>query len=111
MAIADVSAAYEDPIRAFLKGLEDVMGRDGGRAHHPDVPHVGRILKAAHSGKIGAGVCAPVAKERQDSWFELHHGKPSLRVTVSRRKFLRNVELQNPNAKRMSNAKAQMIVI
>jgi hypothetical protein len=73
MAIADVSAAHEDPIRTFLKGLEDVMGRDSGGAHHPDVPHVGRILEAAHSGKIGAGVSAPVAKESEDPWFKFRH--------------------------------------
>jgi hypothetical protein len=61
MTVADVSAAYQDAIRAFLKGLQDEVGRNAPGTHHPDNPDIGRILDAADPGKVSAGVCAPVA--------------------------------------------------
>jgi hypothetical protein len=64
MAVADVSAAHKDPIRALLEGLEDVMRRDGGGAHDANVPDVGRILESAYAGEVRPGIGAPIAEER-----------------------------------------------
>ena len=63
MAIADVAAPHEDPVGAFLEGPDEEVGRDPGRAHHPDVASIGRILDTRRSGQIGSSIAAPVAKE------------------------------------------------
>ena len=64
MAVADVSAAHQDAVSPFLERLQDEVGGDPPRTHHPDDPDIGRVLDTAYPGKIRACVCAPVAAKR-----------------------------------------------
>ena len=71
MAVARRMAARDDhPVGAFDERLEDELGIDAARAHHADDVHVRRLLHAAHAGRVGGRVGAPVAQKPNDSGFE-----------------------------------------
>jgi hypothetical protein len=77
MAVADMSPRHQDPVGALLKGLEDEIGIDPSGTHHPDNPHVGRVLKTAHACKIRSRIGAPVAGKGNDLWAKfLRHNTP-----------------------------------
>ena len=78
MAIADVSAAHKNAVSTFLESLENVVRRYGGRAHHPNVTDVGRVLQPTDSRQVSPGISAPVAEKRQNFRFESCHIKHSL---------------------------------
>ena len=78
MAIANVSAAYKNAVSTLLESLENVVRGYSGRAHHPDVTDVGRVLQTADSRQIRPGISAPVAEKRQNFRFECCHIKHSL---------------------------------
>jgi hypothetical protein len=71
MAVADVSAAYQNPVGPLLKGLEDEVRRDPARTHYPNHPDIGRILHPTDTGEIGASIGTPVTTESNDFGFKL----------------------------------------
>jgi len=71
MAVTDVSPAHKDAVSAFLESLQDLVRPNGSRTEGPNGPQVGRILQAAHPGKVCTRVRAPVTQESDDNWFEL----------------------------------------
>jgi hypothetical protein len=71
MAVADVSAAYQNPVGPLLKGLEDKVRRDPARTHYPNHPDIGWILHPTDTGEIGAGIGTPVTTESNDFGFKL----------------------------------------
>lgn len=70
MAFAKMSAAGKDAVRSVDKTFHKENRVDAARAHHPDDPHVSRILKTGHTGSISGGIATPVAEETQDLRFE-----------------------------------------
>jgi hypothetical protein len=76
MAIPDVSPSHQDPVCPALKSLQHMVRRNSGRAHDPDGPEVGGVLKPAHSCQIRRTVSTPVAEKGEDSGFKrsLVHG-------------------------------------
>ncbi len=71
MAVSDVSTAYKDAVRAFLKSFQYLVRSHRCGTQSPDGPHIWRILKSTDSGKISAGVCAPIAQKTKDYRFKL----------------------------------------
>ena len=61
MTVTDVSPGHQNPISTHLKCLEDEIGIDTSGTHHADNPHIGRILKTAHTRQISSRIGAPVA--------------------------------------------------
>ena len=70
MAFAKMSAAGKDAVRSVDKTFHKENRVDAARAHHPDDPHMGWILKTGHTGSISGGIATPVAEETQDLRFE-----------------------------------------
>jgi hypothetical protein len=70
MTVADVSPSHQHAVGAGFKGLQNKVGIDPARTHHPDNPHIGRILKPAHPRKISSGIGAPVARKRNNFRFK-----------------------------------------
>jgi len=70
MAIPDVSPSHQDPVCSALKSLQHVVRRNSGRAHDPDGPEVGGVLKPAHPRQIRRAVSTPVAEKGEDSGFK-----------------------------------------
>ena len=70
MAVADVSAAYQNPVGPLLKGLEDEVRRDPARTHYPNHPDIVRILHPTNTGQICAGIGAPVTAEGDNFRFK-----------------------------------------
>jgi hypothetical protein len=64
MAVADMSPAHKDRVGTALERPQNVVRRDGGRAHDSDGPDIGRVLQAADTRKVGCAVSAPVAHKR-----------------------------------------------
>jgi hypothetical protein len=71
MAIAEMSPRPHHAVCAFFKCPEYMRRADPAGTHHPDKPHVSRILHPAHPGSIRSGIRAPVAGEDDDSWVEI----------------------------------------
>jgi len=74
MAISDVSAAYEDAIRTFLKRFQNLMWPDGRGAKGSYGPQIRGILQTADSGKVRARISAPVAQKADYGRFKLFVG-------------------------------------
>ena len=70
VALTGMAADHQHAVGALLKGPNDVVGRHRSRAHHPDRAHVGRVLKAADTRQIGAGIAAPLAEKGDDPRFK-----------------------------------------
>jgi hypothetical protein len=66
VAIADVSPGPHDAVGTFLEGPQHVRRAYSTGAHHPQQPHVGRILHPAYPRGVGACIRAPVAGEDYD---------------------------------------------
>jgi len=71
MAIAYVSPGPHHAVRAFFKCPEHVCRADPAGTHHPDQPHIGRVLHPANTGSIRARVRAPVTGEDDYSGVEI----------------------------------------
>jgi hypothetical protein len=71
MAIAEMSPRPHHAVGAFFECPEDVRRADPAGTHHPDQPHVSRILHPAYSGGIRSGVRTPVAGEDDDAGIEI----------------------------------------
>ena len=69
MAVTDVSAGYQYPVRPFEKSLQQKAVVDPAGAHHTDQAHIAGVLNARYARQIGAGIGAPVADESQDLGF------------------------------------------
>lgn len=70
MAISGMASGNEDAIGALLECLDYEMRIDSSGAWKPDYSYVGGVFHSACAGEIRSGVCAPVAYERYDFWFE-----------------------------------------
>jgi hypothetical protein len=70
MTVANVSPRHQHAVSAGIKGLEDKVGIDPAGTHHPDNPHIGRILKAAYPCQVSSGIGAPVAGKRNNLRFK-----------------------------------------
>jgi hypothetical protein len=54
------------------QGIQDKLRMNHARAHHPDDPHIMRILHPGRTGKIGRGIGTPVTAEGYDFRLETH---------------------------------------
>ena len=72
MAVAGMATANEHPVGALLESGQDEGRVDPSRAHDADDADVRGIAHPGGTRKVGAGVRAPVAKKRNDSWSEVH---------------------------------------
>jgi len=61
MALAEMSATYEDAVGAIEKTVQKEHGVYSARTHDPDDPDMGWILKPRHPGRISRCIAAPVA--------------------------------------------------
>jgi hypothetical protein len=71
MAVANVSATYQNAVCPELEGPEDEVRRNTAGTHYTDQPNIRGILKAADAGQIGAGISTPVAAKSNDLGLEL----------------------------------------
>ncbi len=78
MAVADVSPRDQYAVGTHLKCLEDEVWIDTAGTHHPDNPHIGRILKTADACKISGRIGTPVAGKCDDLGFEFFNHKVKL---------------------------------
>ena len=79
MAVSNMSAANQNPVGIALKRPQDMMGRDGCRAHDADGPYIGWILHPAHSGQVGSAIGAPVTHKSdyfRFKFFYFHRTTP-----------------------------------
>jgi hypothetical protein len=70
MAVAKVSAAYQNAVCPLLESLEDKIGGDPARAHDPYHPNAGRVLQPTDPCQISTGIGAPIAAESDNFGFE-----------------------------------------
>src|SRR5208337_429324 len=70
VAISRVAAAHEDAIRPLREGLDDQIGVDHARAHHPDDPDARGILDSGDTRQVSARIRAPVAAQRDNQRLE-----------------------------------------
>ena len=56
VAFAGVSARYQNAVCALKKSVQNKQGIDPARAHYPDNPDIGRVLKSARSGKVCSSI-------------------------------------------------------
>jgi hypothetical protein len=63
MALAEMSASDENAVCAIDKTVQEKHGVYSARAHNPDHPDVGRILKPRHPSRISRRIATPVAEE------------------------------------------------
>ena len=63
MAVADVSAGYQDAVCPLQKSPEQKAVIDPAGTHEPDQADIGRILHAGHPGQVSPGISAPVANK------------------------------------------------
>ena len=73
MAVAGMATAYQNTVGALLEGSQDEGRVDPSRTHDADDADVRGIAHPGGTREVGAGVCAPVAKKRNDSWTEVHN--------------------------------------
>jgi hypothetical protein len=73
MAVAGVSPGNPHAIRTVSECGKDELGANPPGAGYSDDPDVGRVLKAAHTGKIGCPITAPVTQKGSNSWFPFTH--------------------------------------
>jgi hypothetical protein len=71
MAIPLPSPAHKHAVYALLKRQQYVVRRNARRAHHPDYPHIGRILQSTNPSQVSSRVCSPGAQEADDFGFEI----------------------------------------
>jgi hypothetical protein len=71
MTFAQVSPTYQDAVRPFGECIDHQIGVDHARAHYPDDPPVGGVLKPGYARQVCPGVGAPVAAEGDDQRFVL----------------------------------------
>jgi hypothetical protein len=67
MALAEMSATNENTVSAIDKAVKEKLGVYAARAHDPDYPNMGRILKSRHARSVCCGIATPVAKKAEYS--------------------------------------------
>jgi hypothetical protein len=72
MTFTEVSTEDHNPIGTLAESIQDVLGMNHPRTHHPYNPHIVRILHSGNTREISSGVGAPVAAEGNDFWFKTH---------------------------------------
>ena len=73
LAFTEVSTTHKDAISPIDKPIHEEDGIYAARAHHPDDPDVGRILKTGHPSRISRCIATPMAKEAEDFRFKCIH--------------------------------------
>src|SRR5208337_139313 len=78
VTISRVAAAHEHAIRSLREGLDDQVGVDHSRAHHPDDPDARWILDSGDTRQVSARKRAPVAAQRDNQRLEclVHDAAP-----------------------------------
>jgi hypothetical protein len=72
MAIPGMASENHGSIKTRKKRIRNEHRVDPPRAHHPDDPRIGRILKSGNTGKICTRVGTPVTEKGQDLGLECH---------------------------------------
>ena len=72
MAVAGMATAYQNTVGALLEGSQDEGRVDPSRTHDTDDADIRGIAHPGGTREVGPGVCAPVAKKRNNSWTEVH---------------------------------------
>jgi hypothetical protein len=75
MAVSNVSPGYEHTVCTHLEGLEDEVGIDSARTHHPDNPQIGGVLKTADTCQVSRGIGTPIASKRNNFWIKIFSHK------------------------------------
>jgi hypothetical protein len=71
MAIAEMSPRPHHAICAFFECSKHMGGADPTGTHHPDQPHISRILHPTYSGCIRSRIRAPITGEDDDSGIKI----------------------------------------
>jgi hypothetical protein len=71
MAVVEVAAAHKDPVGPVQKGFDQESQVHPARAHDPDHPQIGRVLKPGNTAKICTAVAAPITQKTDDGGFEI----------------------------------------
>jgi hypothetical protein len=71
MAITLASPAHKHAVNPLLKRQQHMMRRHAGRAHHPDNPHIGRILQSTNPSQVSSRVRSPGAQKADDFGFKI----------------------------------------
>ncbi len=77
MTIARMTAEYQYPVGAGLKGLKHKLRIDPAGAHYPDNSDVGRIRLAGTAGSVRTGIGTPVAQKTYYLRFEVFYFRAS----------------------------------
>ena len=71
MAVAGVTAAHDDTVRATLKRAQDKERIHSAGAGNLDDFDISRIMLAGRSGTVSTGIAAPVTAEGHDFRFKI----------------------------------------
>ena len=63
MAFAEMSATDNDAVSPVDKTVQKEHGIYAARAHNPDDPHMGRVLKPGYPSRISRRIATPVAEK------------------------------------------------
>jgi hypothetical protein len=63
MTFPQVSPANQDSVHPLDEGIQNEVGIHPARAHYPDNPDIGGILKSGNTRSIRPSVTTPVAKK------------------------------------------------
>jgi len=73
-----MSATDQDAVSPPFKGFEDKGRVYPSGAHDAHDPDIGSVFLPRSTGKVSAGVGAPVAQNAQNLWFKAHTNTPSI---------------------------------
>ena len=98
MTFPQMSPAHQNPVSPFRQGVNDKVGMDHSRAHGSYNTGIGWILDSCNTGKIRAGIRAPVTAECQNHRFKLIvHLLPPHRIFVGG-KMVASADLSHADA-------------
>jgi hypothetical protein len=73
MAVTKMSPGHQYPVSTPLQGFDNKHRVHPAGAHHPDGSDGRGVLETRHTGQVGTGIGAPVAKEGHDFRFKGCH--------------------------------------
>jgi hypothetical protein len=70
IAVSDVSAGNQDPVRSRHKGVQKESMIDSACAHQANETDIVRVLHPPHPGQIRSGISAPVTDKTYNFGLE-----------------------------------------